>query len=142
VVIGGEVGSYTISRGTTRVRYRGKEANAVGGGSSLGKRECGGDCSESDEVTAAPPVGCGHNVECGGSESRARFGSREMGMRKKGAMTTADSFYTAATGRGWGGGGGGWRRQDTVMVATVEWRGQGNGVARVGRAWRTWARRK
>jgi hypothetical protein len=98
VVIGGEVGSYTISRVTTRVRYRGKEANAVGGGSSLGKRESGGDCFESDEVTAAPPVGCGHNVECGGSESRARFGSREMGTRKKGATTTADSFILRQRG--------------------------------------------
>jgi hypothetical protein len=50
VVIDGEVGSYTIIRGRKRVRYQGKQANAVGGGSSPEKRESGGGCFESGEA--------------------------------------------------------------------------------------------
>jgi hypothetical protein len=77
----------------------------VGGGSSPGKGESGSGCFESGEVTAAPPVGCGHNVEGGGSESCVRFGHEKRGTGKKGAM--ADSFYTTVVGRGWWRGGGG-----------------------------------
>jgi hypothetical protein len=54
-----EVVSYTISRGRRRVRYRGKQVKAAGGGVSPRKRESGGDCFESGEVMAALTVRCG-----------------------------------------------------------------------------------
>jgi hypothetical protein len=104
VVGGGEVGSYTISRGRRRVRYRGKQANAAGGGISPEKCKSGDGCFESGEVTVPLAVGCGHKVEGGGNGSCAQFGREKWDTGKKGATAAVDSFYTMAAGRGWGGG--------------------------------------
>jgi hypothetical protein len=103
VVIDGEVGSYTIIRGRKRVRYQGKQANAVGGGSSPEKRESGGGCFKSGEARwrwlRRSGVDARSRVEAAG------LAHEKQDAGKKGVTTATNSFYTAVVGErlGWRG---------------------------------------